>query len=334
MVAAGSKNGNLYLFKASDLITSGSPLQVLTLNAASDGTGTGGVDGLGSFSSPDNMLYLGTGGPGVSGIAAGVVALRMAGSGDPNPCTLQVAWSQPLGGSGVPNSWPTVANGVVFVAEGLTGLIHAYDGQTGIPLWQSPSSYSVAATFAAPIVAGGRVYAGSCTNSTGGGTVGAFSLSGPVSSVLFGDQVFESSVDYNDVGVVEAFSVTANASGSVSSLTTYIDASSKATQVYMGLYADNAGNPGQLLVEGGSNALTVGAWNTIPVSPAFSGANHVAANVRYWIALLSTAGGRVEFRDRSGGTCKSETSPGGQTTLPLNWSTGAIYSDCISSYGQ
>ena len=43
MVVAGKKNGNLYLFKTSDLIVSGTPAQILQINAADDSLGNGGA---------------------------------------------------------------------------------------------------------------------------------------------------------------------------------------------------------------------------------------------------------------------------------------------------
>ena len=181
MLAGGSKNGNLYLFRESALISSAQPLQILTLNAPNDSLGSGGVGGVPAWSSADNMLYVTTAGPGVTGVAGGVVALKPTAS-----CTMQVAWSVALGGNDTPNSSPTIANGIVFVGQGNTGVVHAYNSQTGAQLWQTTSAqYPVAATFAAPIVAGGKLYVGSWTTFTGGGTIGAFSLpvSAPVLSV-------------------------------------------------------------------------------------------------------------------------------------------------------
>ena len=120
-------------------------------------------------------MFISDVGPGVSGVAGGVVALNVTAS-----CTLQVAWSTSLGGSTQPDSTPTVANGVVFVGEGATGMVHAYDAQTGAQLWNSGSTpYSAAATYAAPIVAQGSLYVGSWSNFSGGGQVGAFSLNSP-----------------------------------------------------------------------------------------------------------------------------------------------------------
>jgi hypothetical protein len=172
LITGGSKDGNLYLFRVADLIASGQPLQVLTLNAPQDSLGSGGVGGVPAYSPALNMVFIGDAGPGVTGISAGIVGLTVTSS-----CTLQVAWSNALGGSDTPNSTPTVANGIVFIGEGLTGLVHAYNAQTGLQLWQSPATYAAGATFAAPVVAGGKVYVGSWSSlSSGGGIVGAFSL--------------------------------------------------------------------------------------------------------------------------------------------------------------
>lgn len=178
LLATGNKNGNLYLFKASDLAASGQPLQILTLNAAADSLGSGGIGGTPVYYPATNMLYVADAGPGVTGVAAGLVAMKVT-----NACTLQVAWSNALGGNDSPNSTPTIANGMVFVGQGNTGVIHAYDATSGAELWHSGSNYGAAATFAAPIVAGGKVYAGSWTSFNGGGIVGAFSLPATTFSV-------------------------------------------------------------------------------------------------------------------------------------------------------
>jgi len=178
MLAAGNKNGNLYLFRSADLITSGQPLQILNLNAAADSLGSGGIGGTAVYYAATNMLYVTTAGPGVTGVAAGLVAMKVTAG-----CTLQVAWSNPLGGNDSPNSTPTIANGVIFVGQGNTGVIHAYDAKTGTELWHSGTGYGAAATFAAPIVAGGKLYAGSWTSFSGGGIVGAFSLPATLFSI-------------------------------------------------------------------------------------------------------------------------------------------------------
>jgi outer membrane protein assembly factor BamB len=531
MAAVGNKNGNLYLFKGTELAASLPPFQTLTINQDNDSLGSGGVGGVPAYWSSGNMLFVTDAGPGMNGVRAGVVGLNITPS-----CTLQVVWSDTLGGSGSPNSTPTVANGVVLVGEGLTGQVHAYDALTGTELWNSGNTaYSAAATYAAPIVAQGNVYVGSWSNFSGGGQVGAFSLNsiGPVLSVspgtlsfsatqggpnpaaaslrvtntgggiltfnaasdsawlgvspitgtapqtlqvtvnmnglaqgtyngsikitssgasgspttipitlvigaplspvltvspttlsftatqsgpnpnpatvnvtntgggtltftatsdsawlsvnpaagnapqslqvaanisglalatysghltvtatgaqnspstvtvnltvsaagtvLLGDQSIESQRDTNTRGIAEAFQTTANLSGSLGSLSVYLDSASTAATVYVGLYSDNGGHPGTLLVQGSKSSPTAGTWNAISLA-----STPITSGKTYWIAILGTAAGTPYFRDRARGPCKSETDKQANlTALPGTWTTGAVYTDCpLSAYGQ
>jgi outer membrane protein assembly factor BamB len=530
LVAAGNKNGNLYVFKATDLAASAQPLQVLTLSPANDWLGSGGVGGVPAYWQAGNMLFVTDAGPGVNGILGGVVGLNITQS-----CTLQVAWSTSLGGNTQPNSTPTVANGVVFVGEGATGMVHAYSANTGTELWNSgTTSYTAGSTYAAPIVAQGNVYVGSWSSTSGLGVVGAFSLnstsqvlsvsptniafsavqggsnpssqtisvtnsgtgvlnftaasdsawltvspssgtapqtlqigahiggltqgsytghitvtalgakgspttvtvtltisatqpilvvtpttltfnairggSNPPSqtvslsnagtgalgftgssdstwltvlptsgtapqtlqitanitglsagtvtghvtvtasgaqgspatitvtlnittagAVLFGDQSIELQRDSNSRGTAEAFQTTASVSGTLGSIVVFVDSSSTATTVSMGLYKDNNDHPGALVTQGNATQLTPGAWNTIAVSPA-----GITAGTNYWIAILGTGSGTPFFRDRARGSCKSESSlQTALTSLPATWSSGGLYSDCpISAYGH
>jgi hypothetical protein len=150
-------------------------------------------------------------------------------------------------------------------------------------------------------------------------------------TVLFGDQTIESQKDSNTLGKAEAFQTTATATGTFGSMLVYVDASSTATKIYLGLYADNNGHPGALLTQGNSVSLTAAAWNTISVSPA-----NVSSGTKYWIAILGTTSGTPFFRDHGNGACKSEVSSQATlTALPATWSTGVVYTDCpISGYGR
>jgi hypothetical protein len=197
LAVVGNKNGNLYLFSASSLASSSAPLQILTLNPANDSLGAGGVGGVPAYWAAGNMVYVTDAGPGINGISAGIVGLNVVPAAPPSApsCTLAVAWSTPMGVTGNPNSTPTVANGVVFAGDG-TGPVHAFDATNGTLLWSSSSSsYNAAATYAAPIVAQGHVYAGSWSNFSGGGMVGAFSLNA-ATQVL---SVSPTSVSFNAV---------------------------------------------------------------------------------------------------------------------------------------
>jgi outer membrane protein assembly factor BamB len=150
--AAGNKNGNLYVFDTSVLAASGSPSQILTLNTDNDSLGNGGVGGSPAFWHAGQMLFIGDAGPGANGVAAGLVGLAV----QPD-CSLKVAWSQQLGGNGLPNSTVTVADGVVFIGIGNGGAVDAFDAKTGASLWSS-GSFGTSSTFAAPIVADGHLF--------------------------------------------------------------------------------------------------------------------------------------------------------------------------------
>ena len=116
-----------------------------------------------------------------------------------------------------PDSTPTVANGVVYVAEGNTGRLAAYNAQTGQRLYISTSNGS--AGFAAPIVANGTVYQttwdGFSASSTG--SLRAFKPGAtpppppPPSSLLVGTKTIGSQSDQNVNGNAEAFQATATA---------------------------------------------------------------------------------------------------------------------------
>jgi outer membrane protein assembly factor BamB len=327
LVAAGNKNGNLYLFKESDLAASAAPLQTLTLNADNDWLGSGGVGGVPAYWPAGRMLFVTDAGPGVAGVSAGIVALNVLSN-----CTLQVAWSAPLGGNTQPNSTPTVANGVVFVGVGNGGAVYAFNAQTGAALWNSGGSGG--ATYAAPTVADGKLFVGSWNGfSTGdGGTIRAFAPSTSSPSVL-GDQSVESSVDSDPAGLSEAFRTAAPSSGTLTSLSVYLDSGSTATSVAVGLYADSGGHPGALLGQGTISAPIGGAWNNVALPPT-----SITGGSAYWIALLSPTGsGTVKFRDRccGGGTANETSAQATLSSLPATWTTGKTYKDGpLSAYGS
>ena len=146
--------------------------------------------------------------------------------------------------------------------------------------------------------------------------------------VLFGDQTIEGERDSNSVGSAEAFQTTASATGTLSTLNFYVDTGSTATTIVIGLYADNAGNPGGLLTQGTLSSVA-GGWESASVAPV-----SVLTGAKYWIAVVGL-GGTVRFRDRSSGPCISEAdSAGNLTTLPAKWSPGTKYTDCpLTAYG-
>ena len=336
-VAAGNKNGELYLLRAADLAASGQPWQSLIVNPADDWLGSGGLGGVPAYWPDGRMLFVTDSGPGVTGTAGGIIGLSVQPA---SACTLQLAWSAALPNLGYAMSSPTVAGGVVFVGEGSSGRMHAYNATTGAELWNSGATIA-GGTYAAPSIGGGKLFVGSWNgqNATDLGTIRAFTpgappppnpCSGTPPAVLLGEQTLGGLVDSVPLGTAEAFQTTAVGCGTVGSITIFLDPSSSATKVSVGLYADNGGHPGALLGRGSTiTQPAAGAWNTIVISPA-----SVTQGTKYWIAILGSQSGSVRFLDRKGG-CRSETSA--STTLadlPAVWSSGAGYDDCpLSAYG-
>jgi hypothetical protein len=330
MLAAGNKDGNLYVMTTSTLAASGNPEQTLRLNPANDWLGNGGVGGVPAYWAAGRMLFVSDAGAGFGGTSAGVVGLSIDAS-----CRAGVTWSRSVGlGGGNPNSTPTVANGVVYVGEGDSGTVYAFDAHNGTPLWNS--SPIGAAVFAAPMVAKGTLFVGTWAGLSSGSTGSLFAFRPgaapppppPPSELLLGDQAVEAQLDQNTAGRAEAFQATASATGGLSTLRVYVDASSTATKVVAGVFTDANGHPGALVTQGAITAITAGAFNDVPVTNA-----PITAGTRYWIAILGPTG-TLRFRDRRGG-CQSETSAQATlATLPANWSTGTTYTDCpLSAFG-
>jgi outer membrane protein assembly factor BamB len=344
LVAAGNKNGSLYVLPAADLaMSSTARLQAIAVNPADDWLGSGGLGGVPAFWAGGQMVFVTDAGAGVTGIAAGVVAFSVV----PSTCRLQLAWSAPLPRLGSAQSSPAVGSGVVFVGEGSSGVVHAYDAATGNQLWNS-GTIIAGGTYAAPSLGGGKLFVGSWNGQNFGdsGAIRAFApgavmpppppppppagCTGTQPAVLLGTQTIQPNGDSNTLGQAEAFQTTAAGCGNVGSISLYLDATSTAAKIVVGLFADNNGHPGTLLGQGSTSAPVAGQWNTIPISSVA-----VTQNTRYWIALLGAQSGTIRFRDRSGG-CSSETSLATNlTALPATWSTGIVYGDCpVSAYGN
>jgi len=152
------------------------------------------------------------------------------------------------------------------------------------------------------------------------------------STLLIEEQNVESQVDKDSVGQAEAFQATAMDTGTVGSLSIYLDASSASTQLFFGIYSGSStGHPASLLGQSSSTRLKAGAWNTIQVPPIT-----VIKGGHYWIALLGAQGGQPAFRDRYNADCVSETSSQTDlTSLPATWRTGTDWphSCPLSAYG-
>ena len=145
--------------------------------------------------------------------------------------------------------------------------------------------------------------------------------------VLVGNQTVITTADTNAAGQAEAFRTTAGASGAIASISVYIDASSAARTLVLGIYTDKSGTPGTLLTQG-QLAGPVAGWNTVSVPSA-----NVTAGSVYWIAVLSPAGaGKITLRDVGSAGIRSEgSSQTNLTTLPSTWSTGQVWQSSPAS---
>jgi hypothetical protein len=142
----------------------------------------------------------------------------------------------------------------------------------------------------------------------------------------------EATGDNNPSGIAEAFQFAAIASGNVSRVSIYLDASNAATQVVVGLYTNGtSGHPFSLLTQATISSPVSGAWNTtvVPTTTLTSG-------TKYWIAVLGPSGkGTIQFRDVASGTVCETSSQLTLIGLPTTWTSGASYADApISAYAS
>src|SRR5271169_702340 len=142
-------------------------------------------------------------------------------------------------------------------------------------------------------------------------------------AVLLGDSSVESQHDSLRAGEAEAFGLQAGATGLARLAHVYVSPTNAASTVIVGIYSSVPGHPGSLLSTGAAPASVGGTWTAVPVAPI-----ELVAGSTYWLAILGE-GGKLRYRDRSRGSCPSQTSA--QTTLsalPASWRIGTAYSDC------
>jgi outer membrane protein assembly factor BamB len=141
-LAAVHKNGQLLLYDR-ERIRRG-PVQRIQLGDRD------AFSALGAHAWWRRTLYVANGSAGR--YRQGLVALRLT-----DVCRLRLRWQRPVG---TETTWPTtpvVAGGVVLFGDGSGGRLHAFDARDGTPLWDSGDA--TGELYAAPIVAGGMVFA-------------------------------------------------------------------------------------------------------------------------------------------------------------------------------
>jgi hypothetical protein len=169
------------------------------------------------------------------------------------------------------------------------------------------------------------MYAGSASGPTPTPTPTSTPGTGGLGAV--GDSAVEPTPDGSGLNQVEANRFVASASGAVTSLSIYLDATNRATSFALGLYGDAGGAPGPLITQGSRSGAQNGAWNTVGVSSAT-----VTSGTAYWIARLSTAGGDLVTRVNSAAANADRVDTRTLTALPSAYSPGASYPHRTSMY--
>jgi hypothetical protein len=148
---------------------------------------------------------------------------------------------------------------------------------------------------------------------------------------LLGNANIQGTRDYNPAGTAEAFLSPARFSGDLSSLDFYVDSSSTAAKVAVGIYSDRKGHPDVLLTQASIDSPRGGSWNHVTV-PDIS----VTAGQRLWIAALGPYGaGTIRFRDALVGQGSETSAQHRLSALPAKWSTGTTYGNgYLSAHGD
>lgn len=159
----------------------------------------------------------------------------------------------------------------------------------------------------------------------------AIRVSNPPNFVM-GDKKLEPLVEYRPEGTAEAFQTTPEKSSILTNVRIYLDASSTAKELNVGIYKNKkSGHPGTLIAQGKLNKLKAGAWNTIPVS-----ATSVTAGRPYWIAILGSQG-RIAFLGQVGSSTGLMETSASETLekLPKRWKGSATQPKAaMSLYGR
>ncbi len=147
------------------------------------------------------------------------------------------------------------------------------------------------------------------------------------SGLLVGSSTVQASSDTSSAGSAEAFEYTASASGTVHSLSLYVNSGNTASSIVVGLYSNVSGNPGSLLASATIGSPKAAGWNAVGVSPVA-----VSSGSVYWLAALPL-NGTLAIRDvaSGGGPTKSSASDS-LKELPSSWSSGSTWANSPASF--
>lgn len=176
-IAAMNKSGALFIYDQSDTAINNGPRQRIQISGT-DNTLNGNFVGVPAYDPGRRLMFLGNPSDSTGVYQHGLIALLI----QPG-CSAALKWQVQVGLNNVdynnPMIPPTVANGVVYYADGDASQVFAFNADTGQQLW-STGSLVTGGVFAAPMVVNGLLF----VSGYGDEVVFAFGLGGsPVPAV-------------------------------------------------------------------------------------------------------------------------------------------------------
>jgi outer membrane protein assembly factor BamB len=159
--AVEQKNGTVHLFDRNNIAAG--PRQTLTLSEGSDEV-HGDIPvhefiGVPAYSPKLNMVFVSN----PTGLPDGSYTNGMVGFRINSSCALTKSWNTTAGVKGFVVGTPTIANGVVYYADGGHDQVHAFNAQTGQELWNTGTTVTKP-MFTEPLVINGKLYMGAYDN--------------------------------------------------------------------------------------------------------------------------------------------------------------------------
>jgi hypothetical protein len=126
-----------------------------------------------------------------------------------------------------------------------------------------------------------------------------------------------SSIDYNVPGRAQTYRNSSTATGQVNRLSVYLDATTTAWKVEVGLYANGGARLGRCTI-----TAPVAGWNRCAMTTVT-----VTKGTNYWTAVLQPAGttGTIRYRNTNGTGQTYGSSSSSLSALPSAWTNGPYW---------
>ncbi|MBE2320603.1 PQQ-dependent sugar dehydrogenase [Solirubrobacter sp. CPCC 204708] len=145
----------------------------------------------------------------------------------------------------------------------------------------------------------------------------------PPRTSLAGTELVGSHVGTAQPGRGSIFQMTGAVTGTANSLRVWLDQSSRASRMMLGLYSDRTGAPGALLGSGSIERPVAGAWNTAYLPAGVP----IVTGRSYWLALHNPpdSAGTLAWADRAAASRAAQHAS--FSAFPATWLTGSWQPD-------